>query len=170
MKSIKLVSKMLAVLVVLTVSFAPSFASGQFFSMENPLTGKPAIDFTLDTLAGKKQSLSQFRDGKKAMIFFWATWCPHCREQLRVLSEQKQAIEKKGIKVLLVDLGETKEEVAAHVQRNKIDFDVFLDLDSSVAEKYAIIGVPTFIFVNEKGVVKAVKHALPNDLDQIFGK
>ena len=157
-------------IIMLGVSFNPSFASGQFFSMENPLTGKPAIDFTLDTLSGKRQSLNQLRDGKRAMVFFWATWCPHCREQLHVLSAQKGTIEKKGIKILLVDLGETKEEVAAHVQRNKIDFDVLLDLDSAVAEKYALIGVPTFIFVNEKGIVKAVKHALPEDIDQVFGK
>jgi len=38
-----------------------------------PLDGQPAPAFTLDSLDGKKVSLSDFRS-KPVLLYFWATW------------------------------------------------------------------------------------------------
>ena len=157
-----------AAIVIFLVMLCVFPSQAQFFVMENPLVGKPAKDFTLKTLSGKEINLSKFRDGNNAIVFFWATWCPHCREQLKQLSQEKATIEKKGIKVILVDVEEPERQVRAHVDKNKIPFDVFLDEKTSVAEDYEIIGVPTFFFINKEGTVKAVEHYLPKDYDAIF--
>ncbi|MHC4346579.1 MAG: redoxin domain-containing protein, partial [Planctomycetota bacterium] len=39
--------------------------------------GKPAPDFTVTDLEGKKHKLSDYR-GKDVMLVFWATWCRPC--------------------------------------------------------------------------------------------
>ncbi|RPH76939.1 MAG: thiol-disulfide oxidoreductase, partial [Nitrospiraceae bacterium] len=39
-----------------------------------PTVGMQAEDFRLTDLAGKEQSLSQYR-GKIVLLNFWATWC-----------------------------------------------------------------------------------------------
>ena len=137
-------------------------------SMTKEMTGKAAANFQLDTLTQTQVDMTEYRDGKKAIIFFWATWCPHCREQIKELNAQSQAILQKGIKILLVDIGEDTEEVKAHVERNRISLDVFLDKDSTVAENYRVIGVPTFFFVNEKGMIVNTSHSMPEDLEEVF--
>ena len=145
-----------------------SYSFGQLFFFENPLIGKQAPDFTLKTLSGKSMNLNQWRKGDPAIIFFWATWCPHCRQQLGELNDQSQQIAQKGIKLILVDLGEEAKKVRSYMEKNQYPFEVFLDQDSSVSEKYGIIGVPTFFFVDKAGIIQAVEHAIPENYDKIF--
>jgi len=38
-----------------------------------PLDSEPALAFTLESLAGKRVSLADFR-GKAVLLYFWATW------------------------------------------------------------------------------------------------
>ena len=150
-------------------AFLSAPASAQLFNMESPLLGKKAPDFSLDTTSGATNvSMTKFREGKPAIIFFWATWCPHCREQLKVLNKQIDQIQKKNIKLILVDIGESAKQVQKHFEREKIALEVFLDKDEAVAEQYALIGVPTFFFINKEGVVKSVEHAFVDEYEEIL--
>jgi peroxiredoxin len=134
----------------------------------NPLEGKAAPDFTLSTLTKNSVKLSEYRQGQPAIIFFWATWCPHCREALEVLDARAFEIEKQGIKVVLVDVGEDKGDVASYLKAHNIKADVFLDEDTSVSNDYSILGVPTFFLVTQEGMIKAVQHTFPEDYQEIF--
>jgi len=102
--------------------------------------------------------------------FYGASWCPHCREELSVLSANKEKIEKDSIKVILVDVGENESLVDNYIKKNDIQYDVFLDVESEVADSYGLVGVPTFYFVNEKGIVEDVQHSYPKDLEKVFSK
>ena len=152
----------------LTFFISSPLARAQFFFMENPLVGQKAPDFTLKTFNGEKVNMTKFRDNKSAILFFWATWCPHCREALRDLNKNRADIESKGIKVILVDMEEGEQEVRRYMERNKIDMTVFLDEESSLADPYGIIGVPTFVFVDSQGMVTAVEHSLPRNYEEIL--
>jgi peroxiredoxin len=163
----KMVLRLCLILMLIGLPFGMPLARGQFF-MENPLVGEKAPDFTLDTLTERSVNLTKLRDGKPAIIFFWATWCPHCRIQLIELNKNAAAFEQKGIKVILVDVGESAAAVKAHMTRYKITLDTFLDPESSLAEPYLIIGVPTFFFVKANGVIKAVEHTLPPDYEKLL--
>ena len=143
-------------------------ARAQFFFMENPLVGQRAPDFTLKTFNGGKVNMTKFRDNKSAILFFWATWCPHCREALKDLNKNRAGIEGKGIKLMLVDMGEGEKEVRRYVERNKIGSTIFLDQESSLAELYGVVGIPTFVFVDSQGMVKAVEHAVPENYEEIL--
>lgn len=142
----------------------------QFFLFDSGVVGQDVKDFNAKTLSGKDVNFNTFRDGQNTIIFFWATWCPHCRVQLKVLNEQRQAIEAQGIKLAVVDMGEKADVVQRYVDKNKISFDIFLDPDSALAETYELIGVPTFIFISKDGKIKDVVYALPEDLMSIFEK
>jgi len=160
----------LALLIIAAVVFAPSTVQSQFFYMENEDIGKPVKDFTLKIANGKETSLKEYRDGKKAIIFFWATWCPHCRVQLGNLNKDQDMIKKKEIKIILVDVGESEAIVSKYMEKNKINLDVFLDGESEVSDIYGLIGVPTFYYVGEDGNVIDVQHSLADDFDKIFTK
>ena len=107
------------------ISIVPIDARAQFFMFQNPLVDKEAPEFSVPTLSGREQSFTKFRDGDKAIVFFWATWCPHCRTQLKELNENKEKFEEKDIKIVLVDLGESAKIVRKYMEKNKIDIEVF---------------------------------------------
>jgi len=166
MKSFQQLGLYLAVSILMLAM--PPQAKAQLFFMPDSLIGKAAPEFTLKNLEGKELSMTKYRDGQSAVIFFWATWCPHCRTALKGLHQKKAEFETKGIKLILVDLGESAEEVREHLFKTKMDLDVFLDMDTALSEIYGIIGVPTFFLVNKDGVVKQIDHALPKNYEEIL--
>jgi len=135
---------------------------------KNPLIGQQAPDFTLETLSGKEINMTQYRDGQPAMIFFWATWCPHCRVQLRELSLQQEQIEGKGIKIILVDVGEGLPKVRSYMEANNISFDIFFDTNTELASEYQIVGVPTFFFIDKDGIIVSAENILTNQYEKIL--
>ena len=153
---------------IFLMSAAPK-VFGQFFFMQDENIGKIAPDFTLRTLSGKDMNFTKVRGGKRAVIFFWATWCPHCREAMSELTSRGDNVFGKDVQLFIVDTGEDAQTVGQYAKNKKISFDILLDSDSKLAEDYALIGVPTFIFINEQGVVKNVEHVIPEDLSKIFG-
>lgn len=160
--------KMFVLLGVLIFAFSPLPAHGQYMFEENPLVGKQAPDFTLKTLNGGDLSLNQYRGTDPALVFFWATWCPHCREELRLLSTMTETLQKSGIKIVLVNLEENPRLVRAYVDKLKLPYNVFLDETSKVGEQYSVIGLPTVFFVNKDGVVMRMEFGLPDNFAEIL--
>ena len=146
----------------------PVAAQGQFAFDENPLVGKQALDFTLKTLSGQTMSLNQYRQGSPAIIFFWATWCPHCRDELKVLSRQSEDLQRRGIKILLVDIEESPRQIHALIDKYHFPFEVFLDEQSAISDQYSIVGVPTLFFINKDGVVTSMEHELPENYAELL--
>src|ERR1700733_4466911 len=90
------------------------FLSGSVWAMghlssgvteESPLIGKPAPDVVLPKSDGASASVIGSRQGKKAILIFWATWCPHCYEELGNINDHLASVEQKGINIILVDVG-----------------------------------------------------------------
>gem|GEM_PF-334737 len=160
------IMRIFVILGLLFICFRPSVATGQFYFMENDGVGKPVKDFTLPTVGGAQMSLADFRKQDKTIVFFWATWCPHCRRELGNLVQKKEELAQQGIKIALVDVGEDEATVKQYLQKNKVDFTVFLDQKTAVAESYNIIGVPTFYLVDKQGVVRDVQYGLPENYEE----
>ena len=163
----------LSVVLLGILSFNPITAKAEVSFLDflkDRRIGKAAPDFTLQTTSGQEMNMTKFRNGDNAIIFFWATWCPHCQVALSKLNQEQGNIAKKGIKIILVDLEENAQEVRSHLKRGKIDLNVFLDQEGSLSEPYGIIGVPTFYFVDKDGIVQAVEHSLPKNYEEYFLK
>lgn len=158
------------IILLILVVFSLLQVRGQFLSTENPIIGEQAPDFTLKTLSGMDKNMTKFRDGNNAIIFFWTTWCPYCLRELQELVNNFEDIKKRNIKLLLVNAGESAKQVRSFLDRNKINFEVFLDLDSSLSRKYGIVGIPTFFFVGEDGAIKAIENSLPDNYEKILNR
>lgn len=167
-------SKICLILLIVCVILIPSIVAAELIFMDNANVANPAPDFTLKNLSGVDSNLNQFRDNKRTVIFFWATWCPYCRNELTGLTKNKVDLDKNGVKILLVNLGETPEVVSDFVEKNNVPFEVLIDSMTSSKKIYDIIGLPTLVFINTDGVVTGVKHSFPENymdlLNKIFPK
>ena len=73
-----------------------------FTSLKEPaVVGKPAPDFQVITLDGKKLTLADFKD-QVLVINFWATWCAPCKRELPLLDKYLRAQQHAGLRVLAV--------------------------------------------------------------------
>ena len=68
----------------------------------------------------------------------------------------------------MVDLEESEKQVKGYMTRNKLSFNVFLDTEGTLSEKYAIVGVPTVVFVGKDGSVLDMDHGIPDEYEKIF--
>jgi len=146
-------------------------AMGQFHLLfENPMIGKEAPEFSTLTLSGEILSMHKVRAKKKAIMFFWATWCPHCQTQIKDLNANKETFAKQDIKIILVDSGEIPNAVQAYMSKYNIQMDTFLDFNSDIGKQYNIIGLPTYFLINQEGIITAVEHELPKNYQVLLEK
>ena len=67
-----------------------------------PLKGKPAPNFTLVDLQGKKVSLADYK-GKAVLLNFWATWCGPCKLEIPWLEKLRDQYKSQGFEVLGIE-------------------------------------------------------------------
>ena len=130
------------------------FPSIYHYALENSSLsiGEPAPDFELTALTGETIRLSQFQ-GQPIVLSIGASWCPDCRVEAPMLEELHQ--NHPELILLLVDSKETPEVVQAFVDEFGITHPVLLDKDGAVSELYQIFAIPTEIFIDKDGIIRA---------------
>jgi thiol-disulfide isomerase/thioredoxin len=123
-------------------------------SMDDDLTGKPAADFTLIDLGGKKHSLRGQR-GKVVMLDFWATWCGPCRIQMPMVEKLHHELKSKGLVVYAINQGESAETARRYLTRNKYTATTLLDPSAEVGKTYSVAGIPTLVVIDRQGKIAA---------------
>ncbi len=98
--------------------------------------------------------MSDFQ-GKTVMINFWATWCGPCRAEIPAMVELYDERRDQGFEILAVNVAENPANVAGFVERFDMRFPVLLDRTGKVAVAFRVRGMPTSIFVDERGVIQA---------------
>ncbi len=121
--------------------------------------GARAPDFEWNAPDGTTRTLGGLR-GKTVILNFWATWCGPCREEMPAL--EKAAAATPDLVVLAVDLREDGERVRGFFDTLGLTrLQPLLDLDGSVARRYAVFSLPTTFFVGPDGVVRDVEIGGP---------
>jgi len=121
-----------------------------------------APDFTLQDLNGNSVTLSGYKDKSALILFFWTTWCPFCRTELKDLNAKKEQLVKEGWELIAIDIGEPKNKVAAYMKNFAPSLTVLLDSDSGVAQSYQLVGVPTFVIIDKQGNAVFKDNYFPN--------
>ena len=145
---------------LLFLFFIPNF----LFSIEplRPKADTLAPQFSLLDLKGNKINLSDFKD-KPVILFFWTTWCPFCRKELKVLKDIHPDLLKEGWELLVINVGESTYKVDNFLKNYALTFKVLLDQGTAVARAYDILGVPTYILIDQKGEIVFKGHYFPED-------
>ena len=126
-------------------------------SQTPPRQGSVAPAFTLETLAGSPASLSDY-SGHPVLINFWASWCKPCRGEMPAIVAAYQAHKETGFEVLAINLTdqERMKDVRKFAAEFQLPFPVLLDEKGRVRKLYAMVGVPTSVFIGSDGVIRLV--------------
>jgi cytochrome oxidase Cu insertion factor (SCO1/SenC/PrrC family) len=112
--------------------------------------GGPAASFDLVGTDGKRANLAGFA-GLPIVINFWATYCPPCRAEMPLL--QKQVGAARGVQLVLIDEGDSSQGARDFLIAVGIHQPALLDSDLGVGHAYAVIGLPTTVFVRSDGTI-----------------
>ncbi len=115
--------------------------------------GDIAPDFELETIDGDVLQLSDLQ-GQKVLLNFWATWCPPCRVEIPDL----QAYHESHDDVMIVAVNATETEnsirnVTGFVEEYGMTFNVVLDENTIVTDKYEAYSLPTSYLLNSDGTI-----------------
>ena len=127
-------------------------AGADSLGAESPMVDKPAPDFTLELLDGKKFHLAEAK-GKIVMLDFWATWCGPCIQAMPQVEKVAGEFEKDGVTLIAVNLQEGPEKIKPMLERHKLKVSVALDREGIVSDKYKAVAIPQTVIIDREGKV-----------------
>ena len=122
------------------------------FPVSRPADAIEAWDLELSDLAGRTVRIRDLR-GQVVLLNFWATWCAPCRDEMPALATLARELGPRGLAVVGVNYKESKREVQAFVQEQKLGFPVLLDDGGQVAKRYQVFALPVTVLVDRRGMV-----------------
>ncbi len=119
-----------------------------------------APSFDLEGVDGKVK-LSDYR-GKVVYLDFWASWCTPCRKSFPWMNEMQSRFEKKGFRVIAVNLDARRADADKFLTQLKPDFDIAFDPEGAVAGLYELQGMPSAYLIDRSGNLHSVHLGFRN--------
>jgi cytochrome c biogenesis protein CcmG/thiol:disulfide interchange protein DsbE len=130
-------------------------------TINSPLVGKPAPDFTLETLTSTKASsrkllhLATFK-GTPVVLNFWASWCDPCNQEAPSLQKSWLRLQPKGIMLIGIDGPEKSGDAQKFLQKYGITYPNVQDtIEGTTAIHYGVMAFPQTVFIDKRGFVVA---------------
>ena len=141
----------------------------------SPMIGKPAPEFALEDLSGKKVSLADYK-GKAVLVNFWATWCGPCKIETPWLVDLRNQYASQGFEILGVStddidrddskmFGTEKKEIGDFVQRMHMPYPVLIEGDKLSKPYGGLDAMPTSFFVDRSGKIVAAQMGITSKDD-----
>ncbi|MDB6041938.1 MAG: thiol-disulfide isomerase and thioredoxin [Gammaproteobacteria bacterium] len=90
--------------------------------------------------------------GQVVYLDFWASWCAPCRQSFPWMAAMNQAYARQGLTVVAVNLDHERADADGFLQKFHPDFDVRFDPQGALAERFKVVGMPTSVVIDRKGV------------------
>ena len=163
-KMMKCIAVVLSVLFLFSSSYCMASAT-----LESASQNALAPAFSLKTMKGNTVALSDMK-GKNVLLFFFATWCPWCRNKIPDLVKNEARYKKDNLEFLLIDAGESQAKVSSFAEKQDVPFDILLDQDMKVSQDYDVVGVPTFVLISKDGRIVYSGNEMPADYRKLIGE
>ncbi len=102
--------------------------------------------------SGVPVSLDQ-QKGRVVVLYFWSDLCS-CAERLPKLNKFYRQNRGKGLAILAVNVGQTRERVASYLKKNALEYTVLLDEKKDTAKSYGVTELPTVYIIDRTGKIR----------------
>jgi len=109
---------------------------------------------TLPDLNGDPLTIPDGVRGKVVILHFWTDWCTYCLVEMPALESLYNRYRDQGLVVVAVNVGQTKETVAAFLGKVRVTYPVLLDAGTKVTRAYGVLGVPRTFFLDRGGAIR----------------
>ncbi|MEO5923870.1 MAG: TlpA disulfide reductase family protein [Bryobacteraceae bacterium] len=134
---------------------------------------RPAGEFKIHEPSGRDTLLSS-QKGKVVVIQFLFTWCPHCQVAAKWVSKMQQELGSKGLVTYGVAFNDEVQTKSVE-ENNKVTaaFSQYASFPVGLSTKEPVLrflglsvlqgyGVPQFVVIDRKGVIRAQTTAQPS--------
>ena len=105
---------------------------------------------------------------KYQIFYFWATWCPDCKE--KITSDLSQ-FKNKNLDLIAVSTEKDLSKVKSYVEKNNLKISVFYDENRELQKFFKIFSVPSAVLTEKKGsVFEVLAQVSGTDWSQIKAK
>lgn len=119
--------------------------------MQLPISGPTSDGGYLD--------IEEYR-GHPVVVAFWASWCPHCVNEMKNIREVYERYREDGLKVIGIGCDSDKKSLLDYVESNDIpwkqiyfDQDGFRGFTSPLARRFKVQGIPVLYLLDQDGKV-----------------
>jgi peroxiredoxin len=112
---------------------------------------KPMPSFTLKSLDGQQIRVPEDYQGKALLVNFWATWCPHCVEEIPSMNRALDHLAPDRFAMISVSYKDTQPIMEAFVKDVKVSFPILMDFDGKVSEDWKVFAYPSSFLIDANG-------------------
>ena len=125
----------------------------------------PVYAAVFNDLDGQPSALSRLR-GKVAVVNFWATWCPPCRQEIPDLVEAYGKYKESGVEIIGIAVEDNLERVKDFTLSHEINYPLVSGKEKAIELMQAlgnsVAGLPYTLVLDAKGNVVAAKRGQMN--------
>jgi thiol-disulfide isomerase/thioredoxin len=129
-------------------------------------TGDTIKDFQLKLINGEETFLKKYLHQEKyILLYFWGTWCAPCKQRLPLLKEMYKNYNNR-IEIIGLANDRKLSKVKNYIKKNEIKW-VNTRTENDILVKLNIIGYPSFVLLNENGVI-VKEHSNIKEIEDII--
>ena len=120
-----------------------------------PSHAQDKLNFPIQTLNGDEITPAALYAKGPVLITFWALWCEPCRVELRALQPIFERYKAQGFSVLAINQDSPKSvsKVRSFVSSHQLTFDVALDPNGELLQRFNGPSIPFAVLYNSRGVI-----------------
>jgi thiol-disulfide isomerase/thioredoxin len=112
---------------------------------------------------GEDFCLNDWREhhpGKVVALHFWANWCPICKAEEGSIT----AVAKDWPVITVAMQSGPADKVTKHLKNEGLDWATLVDDTGRISADYGLKGVPAFVVIDEKGIIRSVSTGYTSEL------
>lgn len=114
--------------------------------------GDVAPGFAIPAFAASGPVRLEAYRGHPIVLNFWASWCPPCRAEGRILETAYMTYRSRGVVFIGIDMqNDTWAESRAFLAQHRISYPVGRDEQGTVARAYRVTALPTTYLISADG-------------------
>ena len=118
-----------------------------------PLLNRPAPNFSLRSLDGRRVSLTAMR-GTPVVLNFWASWCADCKVEHPYILHIGRYFARRGVKFFGVSYQDSDSSARAFMRRYGVAWPDLRDPGQRTAIDYGVTGVPETFVIDRRGILR----------------